>query len=145
MIAADPRTAADSALVKPVVAAALESAQAVGHTLEELTGFAAGEFSADGAVTRWRDRLVDPVEPLVEPSLGMARVLTSAGIAAWADGDGGAAEVDRERLAARLIELIRRAAPEGTRAAAPAGPDARELGEQLAGLLGSRSPEGPGI
>jgi hypothetical protein len=142
LAAADAGAAVDAAYIPGVIAAALEPADGIGRTLAWLTGFAVDQFGPSGSVARWRKRLGAAADPLVERSLQLPRVLTCAGLSAWTSVRDEAGEEIRDQLAGRVLDLIKRSGPEGTRAAAPppAG-TTLEMGEELAALLGRWEPE----
>lgn len=141
LIAQDPVTLADAALVPQVVAAALGFRGGADRTLKQLTGFAAGDFNGKGDVELWSGRLRGEGEPVPEGSLRLPRLLASAGLAAWAQIDGDPHGKGRELLATRLVDLVARSGPEGTREGRETGADPQQLGEELAELLGNWEPE----
>ena len=112
LLAQDPAAGADAGFVAAVIDSALAAQAGLPRTLVQLTGFGPGQFGPDGVVAQWRAVLGAPGDPLAERSLAMARVLTCASLAAWADV--GSPPENRDAFASRVVELIRGSGPEGS-------------------------------
>jgi hypothetical protein len=87
-----------------------------------LLGWNPAAFAPGGTVASLRDGLRDRIPLLIKPGIRMARLLTSAAVAAWEEVAGIAdprqREDSRSELAGRFLPAVVRGREEGTRAAA---------------------------
>ncbi|HLZ60704.1 MAG TPA: hypothetical protein VKR06_27470, partial [Ktedonosporobacter sp.] len=133
---ANEEASSDAALISSIIDLALGPLPDLSATLPDLVIFRPEEFlTSEGD---WSLVLLQQQDPVLQPDLRAARLITSATLCAWAKIAQLPEEQERARqrkvLAKRALDMILLSREEGTRAA-EAADEIGDLGAELAHLL----------
>jgi hypothetical protein len=136
----------DLALVAAIVKAAQTTPLGGLNKLPALCDWRVDNFQQAGSVDAWRDGLLGKRAIIPEKTLQAPRLISSAGVAAWAEvtaiEDKAERSEKRDQLAEELPQIIRENREEGTRTAELSGLESgQDFGNQLADWLLQTNPD----